>query len=110
MPLGTSLIGRASVPLEVIDVRPVRKARATGLEPPTTGSTVRYSNQLSYAPKLVRFRILSPPPRPTSSALRHAFPPASRGRGDGVSGIRLSPQRKRRDNSRSLALGAREAP
>ena len=28
-------------------------ARATGLEPATTGSTVRYSNQLSYAP--VRF-------------------------------------------------------
>ena len=27
-------------------------ARATGLEPATTGSTVRYSNQLSYAPKL----------------------------------------------------------
>jgi hypothetical protein len=30
-----------------------RKARATGLEPATTGSTVRYSNQLSYAPKPV---------------------------------------------------------
>jgi hypothetical protein len=28
----------------------VRQARATGLEPATTGSTVRYSNQLSYAP------------------------------------------------------------
>ena len=27
-------------------------ARATGLEPATTGSTVRYSNQLSYAPKI----------------------------------------------------------
>ena len=26
------------------------KARPTGLEPATTGSTVRYSNQLSYAP------------------------------------------------------------
>ena len=26
-------------------------ARATGVEPATTGSTVRYSNQLSYAPK-----------------------------------------------------------
>ena len=26
------------------------EARARGLEPPTTGSTVRYSNQLSYAP------------------------------------------------------------
>src|SRR5690349_5764967 len=26
------------------------QARATGLEPATTGSTVRYSNQLSYAP------------------------------------------------------------
>ena len=28
-------------------------ARATGIEPATTGSTVRYSNQLSYAPKLL---------------------------------------------------------
>jgi hypothetical protein len=26
-------------------------ARTTGLEPATTGSTVRYSNQLSYVPK-----------------------------------------------------------
>ena len=56
-------------------------ARATGLEPATTGSTVRYSNQLSYAPKsfpytgLGCFRAFSvplrnswpeeaPPPRP----------------------------------------------
>src|SRR5262249_43823297 len=29
-------------------------ARATGLEPATTGSTVRYSNQLSYAPSKPR--------------------------------------------------------
>ena len=29
-------------------------ARATGLGPATTGSTVRYSNQLSYAPKSLR--------------------------------------------------------
>ena len=29
-------------------------ARATGLEPATTGSTVRYSNQLSYAPENIR--------------------------------------------------------
>jgi hypothetical protein len=28
----------------------LKSARATGLEPATTGSTVRYSNQLSYAP------------------------------------------------------------
>jgi hypothetical protein len=28
----------------------LRQARATGIEPATTGSTVRYSNQLSYAP------------------------------------------------------------
>ena len=27
-------------------------ARTTGIEPATTGSTVRYSNQLSYVPKL----------------------------------------------------------
>ena len=31
---------------------PIRKARPTGLEPATTGSTVRYSNQLSYGPQL----------------------------------------------------------
>ena len=31
-------------------VRGFAKARATGLEPATTGSTIRYSNQLSYAP------------------------------------------------------------
>ena len=30
----------------------VYQARPTGLEPATTGSTVRYSNQLSYGPKL----------------------------------------------------------
>ena len=30
--------------------RALSQARATGLEPATTGSTVRYSNQLSYAP------------------------------------------------------------
>lgn len=29
------------------------QARTTGLEPATTGSTVRYSNQLSYVPKFV---------------------------------------------------------
>jgi hypothetical protein len=35
-------------------------ARATGLEPATTGSTVRYSNQLSYAPKLlVKLEVIS---------------------------------------------------
>ena len=27
------------------------QARATGFEPATTGSTIRYSNQLSYAPE-----------------------------------------------------------
>ena len=36
----------------------ITKARATGLEPATTGSTVRYSNQLSYAPKLFFFNDL----------------------------------------------------
>ena len=49
-------------------------ARATGLEPATTGSTVRYSNQLSYAPvaaarpAAVRFNYTSLPPRPASAA------------------------------------------
>src|SRR5262249_48816487 len=31
------------------------RARTTGLEPATTGSTVRYSNQLSYVPKFLYF-------------------------------------------------------
>ena len=31
----------------------VLKARPTGLEPATPGSTVRYSNQLSYGPKVL---------------------------------------------------------
>src|SRR5262245_29191618 len=38
--------------LMVVNPYPV-SARAPGLEPATTGSTVRYSNQLSYAPKHV---------------------------------------------------------
>ena len=33
---------------------PVFSARATGVEPATTGSTVRTANQLSYAPKPIR--------------------------------------------------------
>jgi hypothetical protein len=33
----------------------LHSARTTGLEPATTGSTVRYSNQLSYVPSLRRF-------------------------------------------------------
>ena len=37
--------------LRLLDFWPCELARATGLEPATTGSTVRYSNQLSYAPK-----------------------------------------------------------
>jgi integrase len=37
--------------------------RATGLEPATTGSTVRYSNQLSYAPKVARSETYSTPAR-----------------------------------------------
>src|SRR6266545_406995 len=45
-------------------------ARTTGLEPATTGSTVRYSNQLSYVPKSQQCQVLgfasgsfSTPPR-----------------------------------------------
>jgi len=34
-------------------LREKTQARPRGLEPPTTGSTVRYSNQLSYGPKLL---------------------------------------------------------
>ena len=38
---------------ELVDVSPCYiTARPRGLEPPTTGSTVRYSNQLSYGPKV----------------------------------------------------------
>ncbi len=36
------------------------QARRTGLEPATTGSTVRYSNQLSYRPKICRGRDFQP--------------------------------------------------
>ena len=45
---------------------PNNQARATGIEPATTGSTVRYSNQLSYAPGLLSRNDL----RPASSPLR----------------------------------------
>ncbi len=46
-------------------VRQAKQARATGLEPATSGSTVRCSNQLSYAPGLL-FRLSSAmlPPEP----------------------------------------------
>ena len=36
----------------------LRLARATGIEPATTGSTIRYSNQLSYAPQKNRVVLL----------------------------------------------------
>src|SRR6185437_11066420 len=35
-------------------VRALSSTRPTGLEPATSGSTVRYSNQLSYGPKSVQ--------------------------------------------------------
>ena len=35
----------------------VSLARTTGLEPATTGSTVRYSNQLSYVPKVLLIQL-----------------------------------------------------
>src|SRR4051794_32268442 len=35
-----------------LNLRHFRLTSATGLEPATTGSTVRYSNQLSYAPSI----------------------------------------------------------
>ena len=41
---------RASPRESATDCTDLHQARATGLEPATTGSTVRYSNQLSYAP------------------------------------------------------------
>ena len=56
-------------------------ARATGLEPATTGSTVRYSNQLSYAPAQGgRFRHPTGPALRLSAAwacLRHCIFPES---------------------------------
>src|SRR5437762_11154235 len=45
----------------------LNKARPTGIEPATTGSTVRYSNQLSYGPKNVRSG------SPTGSASTHRW-------------------------------------
>jgi hypothetical protein len=50
-------------------------ARATGLEPATTGSTGRYSNQLSYAPKLfinigLRCFLISPQIRCTTATIQ----------------------------------------
>src|SRR5437870_4351970 len=57
-----------------------RSARATGLEPATTGSTVRYSNQLSYAPKVFPVnqlgsctRALRPPALPYFTGLSASF-------------------------------------
>ncbi len=48
------------------------KTRATGLEPATTGSTVRYSNQLSYAPGNrmtgLRYRLPATPSETNSTA------------------------------------------
>src|SRR5262249_30976864 len=50
-------------------------ARATGLEPATTGSTVRYSNQLSYAPKLLPILDLSRFSTPFLPSLTPALTP-----------------------------------
>lgn len=45
------------------------KARPTGLEPATTGSTVQYSNQLSYGPKASQHRTVNYSP-PSSACKR----------------------------------------
>jgi phosphopantothenate---cysteine ligase (CTP) len=56
-------------------------ARATGLEPATTGSTVRYSNQLSYAPgKDLRQIDFLVTPHLTPAKLRPKWPGARRTR------------------------------
>src|SRR5262245_53592510 len=56
-------------PPQVFALQRLPLARATGLEPATTGSTVRYSNQLSYAPRcLCRFS-----PGPFSPCLTVSF-------------------------------------
>ncbi len=49
---GTSAASAKSggLPLKTLENTPEKQARPTGLEPATTGSTVRYSNQLSYGP------------------------------------------------------------
>ena len=53
---------RPTPPLSVvpIDVDPTKQARPKGLEPSTTGSTVRYSNQLSYGPTQTRTIVRTP--------------------------------------------------
>ena len=54
-------------------------ARATGLEPATTGSTVRYSNQLSYAPNRWPIpRPASPQYRPPRARPARALAPSSK--------------------------------
>src|SRR5437016_5811804 len=42
-------------------------ARTTGLEPATTGSTVRYSNQLSYVPRVGQVFLLRTPAKINST-------------------------------------------
>lgn len=54
--------------------RPSLQTRRTGLEPATSGSTVRCSNQLSYHPKCLLRRRLSP-----AAAFGSLCPPARRG-------------------------------
>jgi hypothetical protein len=49
------------------DLAAAREARRTGLEPATTGSTVRYSNQLSYRPRRRRTPCGSPDRCPCGS-------------------------------------------
>ena len=39
---------------EALGASPSRSTRRTGLEPATTGSTGRYSNQLSYRPMVLK--------------------------------------------------------
>src|SRR5262249_38515165 len=55
----------------------IAQARTTGLEPATTGSTVRYSNQLSYVPK-VFVALFQRVPNDTSGVLYTADSTAAR--------------------------------
>ena len=51
------------------------EARSTGLEPATTGSTVRYSNQLSYDPEFSGGPVLEVEKPALADAYNHSLKP-----------------------------------
>ena len=83
------------------------KARTRGLEPPTTGSTVRYSNQLSYGPKLSAGR--APRDARFSAELVYIVSPSCQRRLRGAWKLLVgspSPGRRRGQNSQRSLRGA----